>query len=213
MRICNLAAFLPKPNLPTSSHPSFHELRINRMVRSIVRAARIKGAQSHSCCGKHGGPRGYARTISRAVSLLQQSLSLLGRYRGGGDREVSKRGVIGEGKHAPQCLAQARRVSTMHCVRASAIFRDRATKFGRIEKLALRLAANAGDSAGANLGATRERVGDVLQEGVANIASKRPSNVMASVMHRRPVDNVNSRVRSQIHGLKKNCTAFSAVRG
>jgi len=137
------------------------------MVRSIVRAARIKGAQSHSCCGKHGGPRGYARTISRAVSLLQQSLSLLGRYRGGGDREVSKRGVIGEGKHAPQCLAQARRVSTMHCVRASAIFRDRATKFGRIEKLALRLAANAGDSAGANLGATRERVGDVLQEGVA----------------------------------------------
>src|SRR5262245_18920173 len=48
--------------------------------------------------------------------LAQQSLSMLGRYRGGGDREASKRGVIGEGKHAPQCLAQARRVSTVHCV-------------------------------------------------------------------------------------------------
>src|SRR5215472_5974251 len=33
------------------------------------------------------------------------------------------------------------------------------------------------------------------------------------VMHRRPVDNVDSRVRSQTYGLKKNCTAFSAVRG
>ena len=125
MRICNLAAFLPKPNLPTSSHPSFHELRINRMLRSIVRAARIKGAQSHSCCGKHGGPRGYARTISRAVSLLQQSLSLLGRYRGGGDREVSKRGVIGEGKHAPLSLARARRVRTIHCGRQTILFARR----------------------------------------------------------------------------------------
>jgi len=32
-------------------------------------------------------------------------------------------------------------------------------------------------------------------------------------MHRRPVDNVDSGVRSQTYGLKKNCTAFSAVRG
>src|SRR5262245_22991804 len=29
----------------------------------------------------------------------------------------------------------------------------------------------------------------------------------------RPVDSVDSRVRSQTYGLKKNCTAFSAVRG
>src|SRR6516164_6118 len=44
-----------------------------------------------------------------------------------------------------------------------------------------------------------------------NVCLCAAGNVMAS--DRRPVDNVDSRVRSQTYGLKKNCTAFSAVRG
>src|SRR5262249_61268497 len=55
----------------------------------------------------------------------------------------------------------------------------------------------------------------VFAEGCLRLTTARiPLSVpWRQVMHRRPVDYVDSRVRSQTYGLKKNCTAFSAVRG
>ena len=52
-------------------------------------------------------------------------------------------------------------------------------------------------------------LGLALSQPVSVRVWKQPASGYAQA----PVDNVDSRLRSQTYELKKNCTAFSAVRG